>query len=82
MPILQRLGAAPQTPWRRMDKNKEKDEMLDIGVIGRLKFATAFMAMSLLLVPAAEAQEQPVWHYGLSLVDDLKYPPASKSSTM
>ncbi|ASY60961.1 extracellular solute-binding protein [Sinorhizobium sp. CCBAU 05631] len=52
--------------------------MLDIGVIGRLKFATAFMAMSLLLVPAAEAQEQPVWHYGLSLVDDLKYPPGFK----
>ncbi|WP_046118967.1 extracellular solute-binding protein [Ensifer aridi] len=49
--------------------------MLDIGGNGRVKFATAFMAMSLLLVPTAAAQEQPVWHYGLSLVDDLKYPP-------
>ncbi|OHV80624.1 extracellular solute-binding protein [Ensifer sp. LCM 4579] len=49
--------------------------MLDTGGVGRRNFAAAFLAMSLLLVPAADAQEQPVWHHGLSLVDDLKYPP-------
>ncbi|WP_026169040.1 extracellular solute-binding protein [Sinorhizobium meliloti] len=49
--------------------------MLDIGGTGGMKFATAFLAMSLFLMPTAEAQEQPVWHHGLSLVDELKYPP-------
>jgi microcin C transport system substrate-binding protein len=52
--------------------------MLEIGGIGRIKFATAFLAMSLLLAPSAEAQEQTVWHHGLSLVDELKYPPGFK----
>ncbi|QFI70481.1 hypothetical protein [Sinorhizobium alkalisoli] len=28
-----------------------------------------------ILAATAEAQEQPVWHYGLSLVDDLRYAP-------
>ncbi|PDT49993.1 hypothetical protein CO664_27010, partial [Sinorhizobium sp. NG07B] len=49
--------------------------MLDIGGTGGMKFATAFLAMSLFLMPTAEAQEQLVWHHGLSLVDELKYRP-------
>ncbi|POH29880.1 hypothetical protein ATY30_14050 [Sinorhizobium americanum] len=49
--------------------------MLDIGGTGGMKVATTFLAMSLFLMPTAEAQEQPVWHHGLSLVDELKYPP-------
>ncbi len=52
--------------------------MLDCGGIGRTTLATAFLAMSLLLAPSAEAQEQPVRHHGLSLIGELKYPPGFK----
>ncbi|MCA1370544.1 ABC transporter substrate-binding protein [Bradyrhizobium sp. BRP14] len=52
--------------------------MLDIGGIGRTTLATAFLAMSFILAPLAKAQEQPVWHHGLSLIGELKYPPGFK----
>jgi microcin C transport system substrate-binding protein len=52
--------------------------MLDFGGIGRTTLATAFLAISLLTTPLAEAQDRPVWHHGLSLVGELKYPPGFK----
>ncbi|PDT53619.1 hypothetical protein CO664_00005, partial [Sinorhizobium sp. NG07B] len=52
--------------------------MLDCGGFGRMKLAAAFLAISLFTVPLAEAQEEPVWHHGLSLIGELKYPPGFK----
>lgn len=49
--------------------------MLDYGGLVRTKLATAFLAMSLFFPPPAAAQEQSVWHHGLSLIGELKYPP-------